>query len=40
VPSEFGVIGTHPLEQAVQAGYFDRLGYRIRPTMTLSELTG
>jgi phospholipase C len=38
-PSEFGVIGTSSMEKAAEAGYFDRLRYRIRPSLTLSELT-
>jgi phospholipase C len=37
--SEFGVVGVHPLEQALHSGYFDRLGFRVRPSMTLAELT-
>jgi hypothetical protein len=39
-PSEFGVTGSSSMERAAEAGYFDRLGYRIRPSLTLSELTG
>jgi len=37
--SEFGVVGASSMERAAEAGYFDRLGYRIRPSLTLSELT-
>jgi phospholipase C len=37
---EFGVAGVHPLEEAARAGYFERLGYTIQPSMTLRELTG
>jgi hypothetical protein len=37
---EFGVAGVHPFEEAVRAGYFERLGYKIQPSMTLRELTG
>jgi phospholipase C len=37
--SEFGVTGSSSMERAAEAGYFDRLGYRVRPSLTLSELT-
>jgi hypothetical protein len=37
--SPFGVDGTSSMEQAAEAGYFDRLGYKIKPSLTLSELT-
>ena len=37
--SPYGVAGTSSMEQAAEAGYFDRLGYTIRPSLTLSELT-
>ena len=38
-PSEFGVVGTSSMEQAAEAGYLDRLGYRVRPSLTMAELT-
>jgi len=39
-PSEFGVTGTSAMERAAEAGYFDRIGYKVRPSLTLKELTG
>jgi phospholipase C len=33
------VIGVSAMERAAHAGYFERLGYRIRPSLTLAELT-
>ena len=35
--SEFGVVGTSSMEQAAEAGYFDRLGYHVRP---LADIVG
>ena len=37
--SPYGVAGTSSMEQAAEAGYFDRLGYKVKPSLTLSELT-
>jgi phospholipase C len=37
--SPFGIAGTSSMEQAAEAGYFDRLGYKIRPSLSLAELT-
>jgi phospholipase C len=37
--SPFGVAGMSSMEQAAAAGYFDRLGYKIKPSLTLAELT-
>ncbi len=28
------------MELAFEAGYFERVGYRVRPSLTLRELTG
>jgi len=36
--SEFGIVGEASMERAVHAGYFDRLGYRVRPALTMAEL--
>ena len=38
-PSEFGVMGVSALERALEAGYFERLGYQVKPSLTLAELT-
>jgi phospholipase C len=32
--------GTTSMERALESGYFERLGYRVRPSLTLRELTG
>ena len=37
--SPFGVSGTSAMERAYDAGYFDRLGYKVKPSLTLAELT-
>lgn len=37
--SEFGVAGISSMERAHEMGYFDRLGYRVRPSLSLAELT-
>jgi phospholipase C len=33
-------VGTSSMELAFEAGYFERVGYRVRPSLTLRELTG
>jgi hypothetical protein len=37
--SPFGVSGVSSMERAYEAGYFDRLGYKVKPSLTLAELT-
>jgi len=37
--SPFGVEGTSSMERAYEAGYFERLGYKVKPSLTLAELT-
>ena len=37
--SEFGVAGVSSMERFVETGYLERLGYRVRPSLTLAELT-
>ncbi|HEX6393086.1 MAG TPA: alkaline phosphatase family protein [Acidimicrobiales bacterium] len=38
--SEFGVTGVSAMQRALEAGYFDRLGYQVKPSLTLAQLTG
>lgn len=38
-PSEFEVTGVSAMQRAFEAGYYDRLGYQVKPSLTLAELT-